>query len=112
MATCKVSNHEKLKKLSKDELIWIITRMSSFGQGYYLEEALRSLELLKSEEKCNKANELAQKSSQHRKEYIDLLAPYEGKPIKDIPHSVLEKALDAIEKAEKLDKQWERLMRL
>lgn len=112
MATCKGSNHEKLKKLSKDDLIWIITRMSSFGQGYYLEEALRSLELLKNEEKYNKADELAKKSLQYRKEYIDLLAPYDGKPIKDIPYSVVKKASDALQKAQTLDKQWAKLMGL
>ena len=110
MSTSKESNHERLKKLSKDDLIWIITRMSSFGQGYYLEEALRSLELLKNEEKYNKADELSKKSLQYRQEYIDLLAPYDGKPIKDIPYSILEKASDAMEKAQKLDKQWARLM--
>ena len=110
MSTCKGSSHEKLKKLSKDDLIWIITRMSSFGQGYYLEEALRSLELLKNEKKYNKADELAKKSLQYRQEYIDLLTPYDGKPIKDIPYSILEKASDAMEKAQKLDKQWARLM--
>lgn len=112
MSTSKESSHEKLKKLSKDDLIWIITRMSSFGQGYYLEEALRSLELLKSDQKYNKADEIAKESMQHRQEYIDLLAPYDGKPIKDIPYSVVKKASDALEKAQKLDKQWARLMGL
>ena len=112
MSTSKGSNHEKLKKLSKDDLIWIITRMSSFGQGYFLEEALRSLELMKSEQKYNKADEIAKKSFQYRQEYIDLLAPYDGKPIKDIPYSVVKKASDALEKAQKLDKQWEKLMGL
>ena len=112
MTTSKESNHEKLKKLSKDDLIWIITRMSSFGQGYFLEEALRSLELMKSEQKYKKAEEIAKESLQYRQEYIDLLAPYDGKPIKDIPYSVVKKASDALEKAQKLDKQWARLMGL
>lgn len=112
MTTSKESNHEKLKKLSKDDLIWIITRMSSFGQGYFLEEALRSLELMKSEQKYKKAEEIAKESLQYRQEYIDLLAPYDGKPIKDIPYSVVKKASDALQKAQKLDKQWARLMGL
>ena len=112
MSTSKESNHEKLKKLSKDDLIWIITRMSSFGQGYFLEEALRSLYLMKSEQKYKKADEIAKESLQYRQEYIDLLAPYDGKPIKDIPYSVVKKASDALQKAQKLDKQWAKLMGL
>ena len=112
MTTSKESNHEKLKKLSKDDLIWIITRMSSFGQGYFLEEALRSLELMKSEQKYKKAEEIAKESLQYRQEYIDLLAPYDGKPIKDIPYSVVKKASDALQKAQILDKQWAKLMGL
>lgn len=108
----KVSNAKlkKLKRLSKDDLIWIISRMSSFGQEYFLDEAILSLEYKKEKEKLDKADEINEKAYQHLMEYIDLMSPYGGKKISEIPLDILEKASKAIEQAKKLDDQWNRLM--
>ena len=99
-----------LKKYSKDDLIWIINRMSSFGRGWYLDEALHELEHQKELEVIREAERVSALASKYRQEYIDLLMPYDGKPWSEIPISTLEKAETAMKKARSYDKQWNKLM--
>ena len=99
-----------LKKYSKDDLIWIINRMSSFGQGWYLNEALRELEHQKELEVIREAERVSALAAKHRQEYIDLLMPYDGKPWSEIPIATLEKAEKTMKKAQSYDKQYCQLM--
>lgn len=99
-----------LKKYSKDDLIWIINRMSSFGQGWYLNEALRELEHQKELEVIREAERVSALAAKHRQEYIDLLIPYDGKPWDEIPIATLQKAEQAMEKARSYYKQYCKLM--
>lgn len=99
-----------LKKYSKDDLIWIINRMSSFGQGWYLNEALRELEHQKELEVIREAERVSALAAKHRQEYIDLLIPYDGKPWDEIPIATLQKAEQAMKKARSYYKQYCKLM--
>lgn len=99
-----------LKKYSKDDLIWIINRMSSFGQDWCLNEALRELEYQKEMDKLKEAERISALAHKYRQEYIDLLMPYDGKPWNEIPLAILEKAEIAMKKARSYDKQWNKLM--
>ena len=101
-----------LQKYSKEDLIWIINRMSAFGDDWSLKEALRSLEYNKDMERIREAERIAEQSHKLRQEYIDLLMPYDGKPINEIPLDILEKASAAMKKAQSLDKKWNKLMGL
>lgn len=99
-----------LKKYSKDDLIWIINRMSSFGQGWYLNEALRELEHQKELDVIREAERVSALANKYRQEYIDLLMPYDGKSWSEIPITTLQKAEQAMKKARSYDKQYCKLM--
>lgn len=43
---------------------------------------------------------------------MELLTPYEGKPILDVPADVLDHASAILEEAQVLDKKWSRLMKV
>lgn len=101
-----------LNKYSKEDLIWIINRMSAFGDDWSLKEALRNLEYDKDMKRIREAEEIAEQSHKLRQEYIDLLMPYDGKSINEIPLDILEKASAAMKKAQSLDKKWNKLMGL
>lgn len=99
-----------LKKYSKEDLIYIINRMSAFGYDYGLYEAINMLKLDKDMKRINEAEKIAEQSHQLRQEYIDLLMPFDGKSINEIPLDILEKASAAMKKAQSLDKKWSKLM--
>lgn len=108
----KKSKTVNLAKYSKEDLIWIINRMSSFGQGWYLDEALRSLQYQKEMKRIDEADRIAKQSSAARQAYIDLISPYDGKPWGEIPLDILKKAQKEIDEADKLDQRWRKLMRM
>lgn len=99
-----------LEKYSKEDLIWIIKRMSAFGDNWSLGSALRELEYTKDMERIREAEKIAKQSHKLWQEYIDLLMPYDGKSINEIPIDVLEKASAAMKQAQSLDKKWNKLM--
>lgn len=101
-----------LKQCTKEDLLWIIDRMTSFGQEFYLKEALRSLQYKKDRERIAEAEKISKLAHDKRQEYIDLLRPYDGKPWSDIPIDVLEKAEMAMKKAQSLDARWNQLMKI
>ena len=106
----KAKKKPDITKYSKEDLIWIINRMSAFGDDWSLQSALRELDYTKDIRRINEADKIAKQSHKLRLEYIDLLMPYEGKSINDIPLDILEKASAAMKKAQSLDKKWNKLM--
>ena len=81
----------KLKDCTKAELIFVIKRLQlySLSDGHYIQLALRDVEAERDRRKFDEAKRLSNYSFQKRQEYIDLLAPYDGKRLVDIPASVL-----------------------
>lgn len=102
----------KLKDCTKDELIFVIERLQLYNpsQKHFLFRALNDVEMRRKEKKFDEAKRISAYSSQKRQEYIDLLAPYEGKRLGDIPTSVLERADAAMKEAQKADSKWNRIM--
>ena len=102
-----------LSQCSKADLIWIINRLAQGPGGrHQVSSALAHLEYQKSMEAIDKADAAAKLAYEKRQQYIDLLAPYTGMSIADIPTDILEKAADLIAVAENADKQWEKLMNI
>lgn len=103
-----------LNECTKADLIWIIKRilqMTAFGsQNHYLMRALADLNYEKEKQALDDAEKIAALADQCRMEYIEILAPYDGKPIKDIPLEILDKAAEAMDTAQALDKKWNKLM--
>lgn len=102
----------KLKDCTKEELIFVIERLQLYNpsQRHFLFRALNDVEMWREEKKLAAAEKLATLSNKKRQEYIDLLAPYEGKRLIDIPDSVLEKADAAMKEAQKADSKWNKIM--
>lgn len=105
-------DHITLSECTKEDLLWIIERMSVLRGDYYLEKALNELWYEKEMKRIDEADKQAVIADQKRREYISLLAPYKGKHILDIPHNVLEKADKAMKAAKEADKKYAKLMGL
>ena len=100
-----------LSKYTKADLLWIINRACQFGlDEIYIQWALNDLEQKHFNEKLEEADRLAALARDQRMEYINLMEPYEGWKIKDIPLEVLNKANAAMQEAQEADRKWEKLM--
>lgn len=102
-----------LSQCSNADLIWIINRLAQGPGGrHQVSSALADLAYQKSMEAIDEADAAAKLAYEKRQQYIDLLAPYTGMKIADIPTDILEKASDLMTAAENADKQWEKLMNI
>ena len=104
-----------LKGCTKEELLWIIDylcKRSVFGLDYDILQALNEIAFRREEKRLDEANRLNQLSIQARLRAAELLEPYNGKSIVDIPHEIVKQAGSAIEEAQILDKKWDQLMRV
>ena len=103
-------NPIKLNGLSKADLIWIIEYFVKWHGDFYLERALSDLKYRKELERIEEADRFAAIADKKRREYIDLLAPYEGKRWCDLPSDVVRKATDALREAQAADRKYMSLM--
>lgn len=100
----------KLRKLSKDDLIWCILEMEKHSLGHpSISSILSDLEYKKTKDNINRCEKLAKQVHEKRMAYNDLITPYVGKPIADIPEQVFDKAVELLREAEAADKEWFRL---
>ena len=104
-----------LKDCTKAELLWLIDWMcthSMFRHDLEIERALNALEFEREQKKLDEADRLNEESARLRQQAAELLTPYEGKPILDVPADVLDYASAILEGAQMLDKKWCKLMKL
>ena len=104
-----------LKDCTKAELLWLIDWMcthSMFRHDIEIERALNALEFEREQKKLDEADRLNEESARLRQQAAELLTPYEGKPILDVPADVLDYASAILEGAQMLDKKWCKLMKL
>lgn len=101
-----------LKDCTKEELIFVIKRLQLYNQSqsHFVQRALNDVEEERERKKMDEAGKAADYAFQKRQEYIDLLTPYEGKRLVDIPDSVLKKADAAMREAKKADRRWNKIM--
>ena len=74
--------------------------------------ALNDLEYQREQKKLDEADRLNEESARLRQQAAELLTPYEGKPILDIPADVLDHASAILEEAQALEEKWNRLMKV
>ena len=110
----KAKDRITLNECSKADLIWVINRilqMTAFGDvNRYLERALNDLWYEKQRQRLSEAERINELAAAKRREYVDLLSPYQGEPFNEIPLPVLNKGAKLLEEAQVLDKKWSRLM--
>lgn len=100
----------KLRRLSKDELIWCILEMEKHNLGTSsIDRILSDLAYRTEMENIDRCEKLAAQAHEKRLAYNDLIAPYVGKPITEIPKQVLDQAVKLLREAEEADNEWFRL---
>ena len=101
----------KLTDCTKADLIWVIKRMCQLNlSDRELRTALRDLEYYKERERTGKAQRQLEIQRAATNRYIEMLRPYEGKPITAVPMAVLEEADAALAEARAADRKWRKLM--
>lgn len=106
-----MENAEKLQRLTKAELIWVIQELERRSLVMSdLPFILRDLEIRKLEKQEQEADKLLHTAAEKRMAYCALMKPYEGKRLVDIPQETIEKALRLLEEAEEADRKWDRMM--
>ena len=101
-----------LKQCTREELIFVIERLMfySLSNEHYLHRALNDVEDQRFEKKMEECRRLLHLASQKSREYVELMKPYEGKPISDVPSSVLKKAGNLLKESTAADMRWKKLM--
>ncbi len=103
-----------LGQCSKADLLWVIKRvqmlMGPNTTWNYIDKALNDLLYEKQKQRINEAERVAAKADAKSRAYIELLKPYEGKRIVDIPIDVINHADSLIKEARKLDERYKKLM--
>lgn len=103
----------RLNDLNKADLIWVINRMKMYCLGSHeYDRAMSDLQCEKEERNLREADKQAQIAHSERMKYCELLKPYDGVKIKDIPSDVLTKAGDALQRAQAADKKWLKLINI
>ena len=103
----------KLKKCTKAELLWVIDqaeKLSLGSIGYWINQALGDLEYRRELDRREKAKKLCEIANKAVQEYVEILKPYEGQKIIDIPMDVLKKADFALKRSREANKKWDKLM--
>ena len=100
----------KLRKLSKEDMIWCILEFEKRSFGWpSLGAILADLKCKKDVDNIDRCKMLSKKAHDKTMEYYALIKPYEGKPLAEVPNGVYERALMLLREAEAADKEWFRL---
>lgn len=100
----------RLRKLSKEDLIWCILEYKKRNlECPSVDAILADLKYKKNMENIGRCKKLEEKASEKRMAFFDLVAPYRGKPLTEIPTPVLNQAVKLLREADAADKEWDRL---
>ena len=103
------STAAKLQKLRKTDLIWCILEYEKHNLGWPSVDAiLADLKYKKDIENIDRCEKLAKQSHEKRLAYNDLIAPYVGKSITEVPKPVFDRAVELLREAEAADEEWYR----
>lgn len=102
----------KPSDLTKAELLQVVEMLAFGANEYYLDRALGRIEMQRNDAHHERCRKLIDEEQKHYAAYFDLLRPYEGKPIKDVPSDVLEQATAELDKARAAGQEWNRRNRI
>ncbi len=100
-----------LSDCTKADLLWLIKQICKDElSDHRLQWALNDLEWEKERERLDRADQARQAASAASQRYVELLKPYEGMPLTDVPMDVLQQADVAMAESRAANKQWAKLM--
>ena len=83
-----------LQQCTKKELLYIFEQLPQrymFKLDYYINSILSDIEYQRETKRINEAGNFADIAFSKKKEYAQLLKPYEGKTYADVPMDILKK---------------------
>lgn len=98
----------KPSDLTKAELLQVVEMLAMETGPYYLDRALGRIRLQRNDAHHERCVKLIDEEQKHYAAYFDLLRPYDGEPIKDIPQDVMNRALSELDKAQAAGQEWNR----
>lgn len=98
----------KPSDLTKAELLQVVEILAFGANEYYLDRALGRIEIQRNDAHFKKCRKLIDEERKHYAAYFDLLRPYEGKPIADVPPDVFKRAQAEFDKARAAGQEWNR----
>lgn len=98
----------KPSDLTKAELLQVVEMLAFGANEYYLDRALGRIEIQRNDAHFKKCRKLIDEERKHYAAYFDLLRPYEGKPIADVPPDVFKRAQAEFDKARAAGQEWNR----
>lgn len=99
----------KPSDLTKAELLQVVQMLAEAASEYCLDRALGRIEMQRNDAHYARCRELIDEERRHTEAYFELLRPYDGQPITDIPPGVAKRAQAEWEKARAAGKEWDRL---
>lgn len=99
----------KPSDLTKAELLQVVEMLADATGEYYLDRALGRIERQRNDAHYEKCRKLIDEERKHAAAYFELLRPYDGQPMKNIPWAVAKKATIELEKAKAAGREWDRL---
>ena len=105
----------RLKNLSRGDLLFVLERMQQISHGdidHHIVVALIDLNYMKKKHSLDEAEKVNKLWDEAMQRYQDILQPYDGWKIINIPRDVLEKADAAWKQADMYSKRFLRLLKL
>ncbi len=99
-----------LEQCTKAELIQII-KETNYLSDDRVKRALLDIEGQRIQKRFKAAKEYARKATENLNKYIEILKPYEGKKITDIPSNIISKAAEYEKAYTKAHKKKEEIIR-
>lgn len=99
----------KPSDLTKAELLQVVEMLAEAANEYYLDRALGRIEMQRNDAHYAKCRKLIDEERRHTETYFELLRPYDGQSIANIPPDVAKRAQAEWEKARSAGKEWAKL---
>ena len=96
---------------TKEELLWVINQLMTIGNvSNYVRRVMIDVQYKRGMKRIEKAKDLEEIMHEAHSEYEDIMKPYKGKRLRDIPDDVLKQADFALKRYEDANKEWGKLM--
>lgn len=99
----------KPSDLTKAELLQVVEMLALKAGQYWLDRALGRIEMQRNDAHHERCQKLIDEEQQHYDNYFEILRPYDGNPLRNIPVDVVIQAQAELDKALAAGKEWNRL---